>query len=115
MRVGSCGVKAGSGGACTLFQGTTCWAEASAVRNIQQHANAADKQIPRCARDDNFPEEVHLDFANTDSRRRLSSRVGFSPRGICCSREGEESEMRAIIARLLSPPARPAPATESWS
>src|ERR1700761_2197007 len=110
MRVGCCGVKAGSGGAWTLFQGVTCCAEASTVRNIQQHANAADKQIPRCARDDNFPEEVHLDFADTGRRARLSSRVGFSPRGICCLREGEESIMRAIIARRLSPPARPAPA-----
>src|SRR5579862_8729215 len=44
-RVGSCGVNAGSGGACTLFQGTGCCAEATVARN-KQHANAVANHVP---------------------------------------------------------------------
>src|SRR5271166_931685 len=40
MRVGSCGVNAGSAGAWTLFQGSGSWAEARAANNVTKQATA---------------------------------------------------------------------------
>src|SRR5271166_2628920 len=98
MRVGSCGVKDGRGGAWTLFQGRGCCAKAKAVNNNTHDASASN----RAAR---TPIRVILSGAPALLLRLASfaRRAGAQSKDLLFSRG---ARMRALIAPLPYRPAR---------